>query len=293
MKIFIIPSPEWAWDQERRTNKGIGSGGLFHDIESFWYRQPHQPSHPIEIPRLRHFTGIDWAIWRGDNSWLAFRGGFNGGNHDNDDLGNIILGRGQDRFLIDPGYGALKASQHNCVTVRSHEQTDFATSFIKKAFEHEDGFYLACDIREAFPYTVSHYNRHVLLIDDNHLLLIDDIAGTDGQRLWVNGHLQTRYPVDRIDDGWVIHGSKDTCEINLLFDHGPLNEVQWQFNGPITKLLYKDLYDRSHSIQPVLFSFNDAPYSYTLDANGFNLEVDGKAYEFVFKNGELTFLFNE
>ena len=285
--------PEWAWDQERRTSKEIGRGGLFNDVESFWYRQPDQESKPIKIPRFWHFDGIDWAMWRGESSWLAYRGGFNGGNHDNDDLGNLILGYGKDRFLIDPGYGANKASEHNCVTVRGHEQSDCATSYIPRAFEHETGFYLVDDIREAFPHTASHYNRHLLLIDDNHLLLIDDVAGTKDRRLWVNGHFQTRYPVERTEKGWEIHGLNDTCKIHLLFDFGPLREVAWNFNGPITKLVYKDLYDRVHAVQPVLFSFNDVPYSYTSSTDGFSLKIEGKTHEFQFENGKLNYLFDE
>ena len=285
--------PEWAWDQERRTSKEIGRGGLFNDVESFWYRQPDQESKPIKIPRFWHFDGIDWAMWRGESSWLAYRGGFNGGNHDNDDLGNLILGYGKDRFLIDPGYGANKASEHNCVTVRGHEQSDCATSYIPRAFEHETGFYLVDDIREAFPHTASHYNRHLLLIDDNHLLLIDDVAGTKDRRLWVNGHFQTRYPVERTEKGWEIHGLNDTCKIHLLFDFGPLREVAWNFNGPITKLVYKDLYDRVHAVQPVLFSFNDVPYSYTSSTDGFSLEIEGKTHEFLFEDGILNYLFEE
>ena len=285
--------PEWAWDQERRTSKEIGRGGLFSDVESFWYRQPHQESKPIKIPRFWHFDGIDWAMWRGESSWLAYRGGFNGGNHDNDDLGNLILGYGKDRFLIDPGYGANKASEHNCVTVRGHEQSDCATSYIPRAFEHETGFYLVCDIREAFPHTVSHYNRHLLMIDDNHLLLIDDVTGAKDRRLWVNGHFQTRYPVQQIEKGWEIHGLNDTCKIHLLFDFGPLREVAWNFNGQITKLVYKDLYDRVHAVQPVLFSFNDVPYSYTSSTDGFSLKIEGKTHEFQFENGKLNYLFDE
>lgn len=285
--------PEWAWDQERRTSKGIGRGGLFHDVESFWYRQPHQESRSIKIPRFLHFDGIDWAMWRGEKSWLAFRGGFNGGNHDNDDLGNLILGYRQDRFLIDPGYGANKASEHNCITVRSHEQSDCATGYIRKAFEHETGFYLVCDIREAFPHTVSHYNRHLLQIDDDHLLLIDDVAGTNDRRLWVNGHFQTRYPVERTGKGWEIHGLNDTCKIHLLFEFGPLTEVEWDYMGQITKLVYKDLYDRTRVVQPVLLSFNDVPYSFTSTAEGFSLEMEGKTYEFQFQNGALNYLFEE
>ncbi len=281
--------PEWAWDQERRTTKGIGRGGLFNDVESFWYRQPNQESMPFEMKKFRHFTGIDWATWRGDKSWLAFRGGFNGGNHDNDDLGNIILGYGQDRFLIDPGYGANKASEHNCITVRGHEQTDCATSYIRNSFEQEKGFYLVCDIREAYPYTVSHYNRHLLLIDDSHLLVLDDVMGAKDRRVWVNGHLQTRYPVMQTDDGWKIEGPNETCRIHLLFDFGPLAEEQWDFMGPITKLVYKDHSDRVHSVQPVLFSFNDDPFSYKTTDNGFSLEIDGKIHEFVFKDKVLVY----
>lgn len=283
--------PEWAWDQERRTSKEIGRGGLFSDVESFWYRQPHQESKPYKTPRFWHFDGIDWAMWRGEKSWLAFRGGFNGGNHDNDDLGNLILGYGQDRFLIDPGYGANKASQHNCVTIRSHEQTDCATSYIRKAFEQKSGFYLVCDIREAFLHTVSHYNRHLLMIDDNHLLLIDDVAGSDNRRLWVNGHFQTRYPVERTQKGWQIIGPNETCKVHLLFEFGPLTESEWDYTGPITKLIYKDQADRSHVIQPVLFSFNDDPYSFTSNSEGFSLEIEGKKHEFHMENGKLKYLY--
>ncbi len=285
--------PEWTWDQERRTNKGIGRGGLFHDVESFWYRQPHQEGSSLEMPRFWHFDGIDWAMWRGENSWLAFRGGFNGGNHDNDDLGHLILGYGQDRFLIDPGYGANKASEHNCITIRGHEQSDCATSYIRRAFEHETGFYLVCDIREAFPHTASHYNRHLLMIDDSHLLLIDDVAGTEKRRLWVNGHFQTRYPVERTLKGWEIHGVNETCKIDLLFDFGPQSEVEWDYMGPITKLVYKDLADRAHVVQPVLFSFKDVPYSYTYTSEGFSLEIEGKTHEFQFENGKLKYFFED
>jgi hypothetical protein len=287
-----LDHPEWAWDQERRASKGIGRGGLFHDVESFWYRQPQQESRPMEIPRLWHFKGIDWAVWHGENSWLAFRGGFNGGNHDNDDLGNLILGYGRDRFLIDPGYGANKASEHNCITVRGHEQSDCAKSYIRQAFEHKDGFYLRCDIREAFPHAVSHYNRHLLMIDDSHLLLIDDLEGAEGRRLWVNGHIQTRYPVERTGKGWEIHGSNDTCRIDLLFESGPQSEVEWDFRGPITRLVYKDLADREHVVQPVLFSFKDDPFAYQYTANGFSLQINGKIYEFRQEDGELRLLFN-
>jgi hypothetical protein len=285
-----LDRPDWAWDQERRTSQKIGEGGLFHDVEAFWYRKPHQKSNQPEIPRFRHFKGIDWAVWRGEQSWLAFRSGYNGGNHDNDDLGTLILGYGQDRFLIDPGYGAVDASQHNCVTLRSHEQVDHATSYIRKSFETNEGFYLVCDIKEAFPNTASKYNRHLLMIDDKHLLMIDEIRGIGDNRVGVRGHLQTRYPVNRTDQGWQIQGPTQKCSVNLLFDFGQLLREPWEFGGPVTKLIYKDLYDRVHSIQPVLFSFDDTPFSYAMNADGFSLEMGEKTYGFRYTDGELVYV---
>ncbi len=282
--------PEWAWDQERRTSHETGRGGLFWDVESFWYREVNQESSEPELPRFIHFKGIDWAVWRGDKSWLAFRGGSSGGNHDNNDLGQFILGHGQDRFLIDPGYGAIKASEHNCITLHSLEQTDCATAPVTRSFEYDDGFYLECDIQQAFPFATSFYNRHLLLLDDNHLLLLDDVKGTGERRVSVEGHFQTRYPVERTGNGWKITGPTETCNIGLLFHHALLQEEKWNFRGPITKLKYWNYSDRVHSIQPVLFSFNDEPYTFSSSPEGFTLEVGGKIHEFRFADGELVYM---
>jgi len=284
-----LDRPEWAWDQERRTKTEPERMGLFHDVEAFWYRIPYQESVVPELPRLMHFNGIDWAMWRGTKSWLAFRGGYNGGNHDNDDLGNLILGYGKDRFLIDPGYGANKASEHNCITVRGHEQADCANSKITRAFENREGFYIECDISEAFPHSISHYNRHLLFLDDEHLLLIDDAKGKDGNRLWVSGHFQTRFPVERSGKGWHIFGKYDTCRVDLLFDYGRINEEKWNFGGPINRLSYKNLYDSNHSVQPVLFSFEDVPYSYETTPKGFCLILGKNKHEFVYSDQELLY----
>jgi hypothetical protein len=113
--------------------------GLFNDIETFWYREPGQAAEQAPPTRLDHYPSLDWLTWRGEQTWFAFRSGSNGGNHDNDDLGNLILGHGGERFLIDPGYGAAVASQHNCPTVRRREQTDGATAQIDCRRQREAG----------------------------------------------------------------------------------------------------------------------------------------------------------
>ncbi len=285
-----LDHPEWAWDQERRTSHRIERGGLFSDVESFWYREVDQESRKPELSRFMLFKGINWAMWRGKKSWLAFRGGFNGGNHDNDDLGHFILGFGNDRFLIDPGYGATKASQHNCITLRGMEQTDCATAPVTRSFEYDDGFYLECNIHQAFPFATSYYNRHLLLLDDDHLLLLDDVKGAENRRVSVEGHFQTRYPAERTEHGWRIQGPTETCRIELLFPHEPLQEEEWEFQGPIDRLVYRNFSDRVHSIQPILFSFDDEPYAFNSGPDGFTLEIGKKVHEFRFSDdGELVY----
>jgi hypothetical protein len=135
----------------------------------------------------------------------------------------------------------------------------------------------------------SHYNRHLLQIDDDHLLLLDDVKGTDSLRVSVLGHFQTRYPVERIEHGWIIKGPTETCKIELLFRHAPLQEEEWDFRGPITKLKYKNFYDPVHSIQPILFSFNDEPFTFHSDPDGFTIEIGGKFHEFTIEGGVLEY----
>ena len=175
-----------------------------------------------------HFKGIDWAIWRGEKSWLAFRGGYSGGNHDNNELGQFILGHGQDRFLIDPGYGAIKASEHNCPTLHAMEQTDCALAPVTGLLNTENGFYLECDIQKAFPFATTFYNRHLLLIDDDHLLLLDDMNGAGDMRVSVEGHFQTHYPCGTngtwLEDQW---SDMIPATLNYLSITGP----SWKRNG--------------------------------------------------------------
>ena len=55
------------------------------------------------ITGLHHFDGIDWIAWRGERTWLGIRGGYNGGNHSNLDLGHFIFGLDRTRYLVDTG----------------------------------------------------------------------------------------------------------------------------------------------------------------------------------------------
>ncbi|MFO7957429.1 MAG: hypothetical protein R6X33_10050 [Candidatus Brocadiia bacterium] len=289
----MLDRPDLTGDQDRRLARSRGGGGLFYDIESFWYREAFPEAEDPTFKRLRHFKGIDWLTWRGDRSWLAFRSGFNGGNHDNDDLGHFILGFDEERFLCDPGYGPRDASQHNCITVRGFEQTDCATARITELEELEDGFYLKCDIQEAFPHVSEYYERHLLLTGDQHLLLIDDIMGVDDIRTTVRGHLQTRLPFEKTDEGWRIDGEQNALRVLHLSDTGFYDQWDWEHgkepDNVIHTLCWRDIYDRVHSVQVTLLTFGDPELECTVDDDRIVLMLDGGRHEFLREEGRLHY----
>ncbi len=286
----MVGRPDWTWNHEHHAGaEGGRHPGLFRRVESFWFREPFQESIPPKEEKLRHFKALDWLTWRGKRTWLAFRSGFNGGNHDNDDLGNLILGIDRERFLVDPGYGATSASQHNCVTIRRHEQTDGATARAFDVRELDGGFYLACDIREAFPHVLAHYDRHLLLIDDLHLLLIDNILGRGAMRNDMRGHLQTRFPAEVTENGFRISGPTNTLRVVFLSDVANLKITEWEFDEPLNMLSWSDAYYRVHTVQPILLTFGDPDFTHELDEGGFALTLGGRRFAFRTRDGRLTF----
>ncbi len=278
-----LERPDWTADQRdkiaARNRRPSHGGGLFPDVGAFWLAEPFQPAKPQAPRRMAHYKGIDWLAWRGERSWLAFRSGYNAGNHDNDDLGHFILGRDDERFLIDPGYGAYRASEHNCVTIRRHEQTEGAVARIERLDEREGGFYLDCDIQQAFPHVLAHYHRHLLLLDEEHLLLIDDIRSRGPVRADVRGHFQTLFPARITETGFAIDGPTQTLNVRFLSDIGGLKIVPWEFKGFVNnRLQYEDLWYRVHSVQVTLLSFGEPEVRYERTDDALAVTLAGRDF---------------
>jgi len=276
-----LDRPDWAADQQRKIEAGAlrHIGGLFTDIDSFWFRRAHQPAEPREIRGLHHFHGIDWLTWHGEKSWLAFRSGFNGGNHNNRDLGQIIFGLDETRYLIDPGYGSGEAAMHNCITVRHKDQADGATARIIDLEERADGFRLICDIREAFPWVLSHYDRHLAVVDDQHLIIVEHVVGRGAIRNDMEGHLQTRLPARITDEGFAIDGEAGTLRVVFGSDVGRKSVETWYHkkgNDPIQCLSWRDAYYRIHSIQPIVLTTSDAAIKQRITDDGVEFAVGGR-----------------
>ncbi len=283
----MLERPDWTAHNDARLRSHRRS--LFLDVESFWYRDAFPPKEEPQLEAFRHFSGIDWATWRGERTWLAFRGGFDGGNHDHDDLGNFILGIDDERFLCDPGYGPKAASRHNCITVRNKEQTDFATAPVTRSESRKNGFYLECDITGAWPHVLEHYYRHLLLLEDRHLLLLDDVLGTEETRVNVTGYFQTRLTVHRTEEGWELQAEKNRLRVIYLSKVGHLETEQWEHHGPITTLSWKNNRHRVHSAQPILLTFGDPAFSHHWEEGAFELRLNGASHRFKLGDGRYRY----
>ncbi len=260
--------------------------GLFHDVEAFWYRDAFQPSEAVELQRLKHFREIDWLTWHGEHSWLAFRSGFSGGNHCNSDLGQFIFGIDGDRFLVDPGYGAGKPEQHNIPATRG--MAPCATAKIFRVQERDNGFYLACDLSDDNPEMLHYHYRHVLLVDDRHLLVVDDIMARRGRRNGARFHMQTHLPVELNDDGFRIEGRQHTLQASLLKPVAQLRRADWEWRSlPVTTVSWCDAHDRVHSLQPVLFSPDAKTVSCEVADDILTLHIDGNTYRIELMEGIL------
>ncbi|MEX0774197.1 MAG: heparinase II/III family protein [Phycisphaeraceae bacterium] len=254
--------PDWTADQSDKIDAGaLGQlSALFSSIDSFWFRRAHQPAKPRTIAGgVHHFRGLDWLTWRGNTSWLALRAGNNGGNHNHRDLGQIIFGLDDTRFLIDPGYGATATSMHNCPTVRRSDQVDGATARITNLQSFDRGFKLVVDISEAFPFVLEHYHRHVAVVDDEHLILIDDIQGA-GQRNDMFGHFQTNLPAEITNEGFAIHGEDATLRVWFGSNLAEKQILPWNNDGQVFNCLrWRDAHLRVHTVQPIVLTRSSAP----------------------------------
>ena len=212
--------PDWAGFEEAFPRAWENTEGVAFEIETFWWRETHQSTRVWAQPTgLWHGRELDWLSWKRGQAWLAFRGGFNGGNHNNLDLGQIIFGIGKERILGDPGYGVSATARHSCITIRDRDQAMDATAPILRAEEFAlgDGWLLhvCCDLKAAYPHALDRHHRHLLAFSEGSLLLIDDILSAQGRRLAAKGHLQLRHQPEKEASGgaWTIPTSTGSLHI--------------------------------------------------------------------------------
>ncbi len=269
---------------------------LFYDVEFFWHQEAHQPVANPDTNGLKHFHEIDWLSYQHDDLWMFVTAGWNGGGHHNQDQGHFILGLGDDRFLCDPGYGQGANSQHNTVSVGGNTCPN-ATCPITKIEEHENGFYACVDLQPGFPYRVRFFNRHIVVIGKN-ILVLDDAAGAIKE--WSSGFKeesfvdanwfwQTRQPVTLEQSRAVLNGRKDQLSITAL---SPINKIEckeWNYDGPIRTLHWREHHNMKRSIHPTFLSFDGSECDWQQSAEEHVFRINQHSIRFSVQDGVLAY----
>lgn len=273
--------------------------GLFHDVECFWHRKAYQQGGDIDVSGLHHFSGIDWATYHGKKLWLGFTAGLFGEAHSNAHQGHFILGYGDERFLCDPGYGATSSEKHNSVTIGG--QSIVLNSFlpITRIEELQNGFYLCCNMKPGWPSSLAYYQRHLLMLDESCVLVIDDGEGMtrplpDGSRnqnfFAGHWHWQTRLPCQIHNDRVILHGRENNLTIMPLERINTFEERHWEHDGPISTIHWREYANEYRTVFPTLLDFGNTICKYEHSDTSCNFKINGTDYHFV--NGDEGLIFS-
>ncbi len=275
--------PDWTGFEDAHQRDWRDTNGVFLDLEAFWLREPGQPSTP-PAPRtgLEHFRGIDWAAWRRGGAWLGFRSGTTGGNHTNRDLGQIIFGIQDRRVLLDPGYLASAAHQHNCLALRKLDQAAAATARLFRAREipGTTTLHLACDLTEVHPHILNFHYRHVLASPKGWLLIVDDLLARHGLRAGAAGHLQLPAAPELHEGGFRLQLGHLNLRGHWLGATRPGRIDSWEWdNQPIHTLTYHPRHDHPSARVAVLLTPTDQPAHWREDGFHCRFEHAGETFD--------------
>jgi len=252
--------------------------GLFHDVEAFWYRDAGQATQARSTRTIHHFAGLDWLRAECGDWWLALRGGRLGGNHGNADLGQLILGHGTTRWLVDPGYGASATEQHSLPVIRGHGQTDRARGPIVRRSLAGGDLHVAVNLREAHPFVLDRWIRHVLVLDGRVTVLIDDLLGADARRLSAHFHLQVRGEVTVADGGATVRQGDDV--LHLAVDGVTTLEARpWAWaEQNLVDLSWRPWPDTVAQVQAVIFRRDNAAVTIAHGDGTTAITIDGTTW---------------
>ncbi|NRA37808.1 MAG: hypothetical protein HRU15_06690 [Planctomycetes bacterium] len=293
--------PEIHDQQLRSLRHWQDTHGLFYDVEAFWHREANQESGDIDVSGLHHFTGIDWVTYKGTEAdkafWFAFAGGLFGGGHCNSHQGHFILGKGTQRFLCDPGYGAIDSDQHNTVSIGGNVQGNTFLP-ITRVEECAGGFYICIDMQPGWVSKLEHFKRHVLVLNEQDILVFDDIEGinillSDGSYEHYSSsagwNWQSRCPYTIDGKNITLKGEKDNLKISVLGNIEVINEKEWIHDGPLTTFSYRDFANQHRSMMPTFLTFADTVCEETVGEDKRVFSIAGVDYVFNDVNGEFVF----
>jgi hypothetical protein len=271
---------------------------LFYDVEFFWHQEAMQEIDEPDVSGLKHFHEIDWLSYKQNQLWMLLVAGWNGGGHNNQDKGHFILGYGDERFLCDPGYGQASCDKHNAMTIQGQNMCANAVCPTTRIESFAGGFYTCINVQPGFPHSVSHCNRHIVVFDNQHILVLDEAVGA--VKTWRDGFeeqafvdnkwfWQTRLPVHIDGNDVTISGRHHDLHIMPLSDIGAITCNEWNFDGQIRTISWRERHNRRHSIHPTMLSFKKDTCSWQPSRGSHEFRCGAFTIRFSEVDGRLSF----
>jgi hypothetical protein len=179
-----------AWRAREGDNPGVwyleqsGLRGTLHQwtppLALLW--EPDQPSAGPLTGWLvaAHYRDIGWAVMRsgfgGDDFMLAMRCGAYG-SHCQMDNNSFMFNPGKQWVLRDPGYGVTASSEHSTLLVDGQGQSA-GPGEMTACGSVGPLVYTAGDATACYP-ALRRFVRHVIMVDRDYLLIVDEIAARD------------------------------------------------------------------------------------------------------------------
>ncbi len=208
------------WFAERVDEANIEAAGA-RWLNLIWYDPSVVPIPPDDLPTLRHFDDMDIVSarsdWSGDESLVVFKCGpfigheaiqeFSydpGGGHVHPDAGHFLV-FGEGEYLIrDDGYRSKWTGQHNTLLVDGRGQLGEGKHWFSggeclaakarpkviAARSTPEIDHIAGDVTDAYPDDIGlkRFERHLVYVKPNVLLVFDDIRAEAGKELELRLH---------------------------------------------------------------------------------------------------------
>jgi hypothetical protein len=206
---------------------------------------PESLAQPEPLPLAFALHSIEYGILRSEAMWHGrWTAGVKGArppytHHNQADCGAIFVDLRGERLLIDPGYYKGSATDH-CLPVIDGvgpEPAQRYTGRLTACREIGDLRLLSCDATAAYRGAALRAVRHLVLVGDEALVLLDDLVpARPGAE--ITAHYQCGGVTKAVAGGVLIHGTQARMQMQLLSHATPcllhpersLHDIHWGYH---------------------------------------------------------------
>ncbi|MFO7957658.1 MAG: DUF4962 domain-containing protein [Candidatus Brocadiia bacterium] len=179
-----------------------------------WRREAPPVDTKPELQEAVLFRGAGHLVWQSSNLWFAYNGGEVVQAHHNFDLGTFLLIAGGERFVNDPGYGAVATSKHSTITVNRSGQFIGARGHYRRYGSGKGFHYFACDLTDCYVVELERFVRHGVMVGGDYIVLLDDLVTPEPAELaW---RMHSKLPATAADEGAYTTVSGNETDLHVV-----------------------------------------------------------------------------